>query len=192
MAPGQDNGSGALTIEDLEDGVYAITQPVCCLGCNDGNVGDARARRIGSNSFAGRQDVLDDDGRGSVYELELSKLAQSTAHDAKVKQYAEMVVGDHSKADEKFKELAEKYDLTVPTTLSQNDRAALDKVKQLSGPDFDHAYLQQMKLINQEDIKAEQQEISTTSVTRLKSFVQTMQNGDEKHNRDAERISSNG
>ena len=131
-------------------------------------------------------------GRGSVYELELSKLAQSTAHDARVKQYAEMVVGDHSKADEKFRELAEKYDLTVPTTLSQNDRTALDKVKQLSGPDFDQAYLQQMKLINQEDIKAEQQEISTTSVTRLKSFVQTMQNGDEKHNRDAERISSNG
>ena len=127
--------------------------------------------------------------RGSVYELQLSRLAEMKAKDASVKQFARMVVRDHATADEAFDKLAKTHDLTVPTELSAHDQTEFDKLKTLSGSDFDVAYLQQMKLINQEDIKSEQEEISSTSNIQLKQFVETMQSSDEKHNKDAEQLS---
>ena len=125
---------------------------------------------------------------GSAYELQLSKIAQSKAQDPKVRQYADMIVSDHTTADKQFQLLARHYGVDVSTTPSGQDQAKLDKIGNASGAAFDKAYLALMKEINQQDIGAEQQEIAATGNTQLKQFVQTMLKGDSKHKRGAETL----
>ncbi|HEY0244943.1 MAG TPA: DUF4142 domain-containing protein [Mucilaginibacter sp.] len=85
-----------------------------------------------------------DAANGGMTEVELSKLAQQKATNAKVKDFAAMMVMDHTKAGEELKGIAKTKNITLPDSVSADSKKAIADLSEKSGADFDKAYVNQM------------------------------------------------
>jgi putative membrane protein len=83
--------------------------------------------------------------QGGLTEVALSKAAAAKAQDPKVKQFAERMVRDHSKANDELASLAKSKGLNVPTSLDAEHQAAVQELSKEQGAQFDAAYGRQMK-----------------------------------------------
>jgi putative membrane protein len=78
---------------------------------------------------------------GGLAEVEAGNLAQSKAHDRKVKDFGAMMVKDHSAANGKLEALAASKDVTLPTSSSVGQMATKAKLEVLTGDTFDKSYI---------------------------------------------------
>jgi putative membrane protein len=86
---------------------------------------------------------MNDAAKGGMTEVEVSKLAKDRAMNPRVKNFAEMMVRDHSAANDELKTIARQKNVMLPTDLGnkQDDVNDLSKKK---GADFDKAYMKMM------------------------------------------------
>jgi putative membrane protein len=82
--------------------------------------------------------------QGGMAEVELGKLAVSKAQNAEVKKFAQKMIEDHTNANTELKSLATKKGVTLPAEVNAEQKATMDKLKALSGAEFDKAYVQAM------------------------------------------------
>jgi putative membrane protein len=109
--------------------------------------------------------------RGGVAEVELSKLAAEKASDPDIKAFAQQMVGDHGKANEQLKGIAEKQNLTLPASMDAKHQAAYDTLKTKTGADFDKMYVEAMVKDHEQAVKAFQRESNTGKDDQLKGFA---------------------
>lgn len=87
------------------------------------------------------------------YEVQSGQLAASKANDPKLKQFAQQMVDDHTKAGEQLASLAQQKGVSVPTALDSKHQQMLDKLsKAQSGKDFDDTYRKQMVASHKEAV----------------------------------------
>jgi putative membrane protein len=67
---------------------------------------------------------------GSMMEVEMGKLAQSKATNERVKNFATMMITDHSKAGDDLKKVAVAKNITLPADLSDDAKKRNGKAKQ--------------------------------------------------------------
>jgi putative membrane protein len=79
-----------------------------------------------------------------MWEVEVGKLALKNGSAAEVKQFAQMMVDDHTAANNELMAAAQKKNITLPTTLSQDKQDKLNDMAKKAGHDFDVAYMDQM------------------------------------------------
>lgn len=86
---------------------------------------------------------MNDAAKGGMTEVEVSKLAKDRAMNPRVKNFAEMMVRDHSAANDELKTIARQKNVMLPTDIGnkQDDVNDLSKKK---GADFDKAYMKMM------------------------------------------------
>ncbi|WP_316813782.1 DUF4142 domain-containing protein [Pedobacter heparinus] len=77
---------------------------------------------------------------GGMAEVEFCKLALEKTRNAKLKDFANMMVKDHGKANEELKTIATAKNMKLPAALDQEHQAKLEELKSKSGADFDKAY----------------------------------------------------
>jgi len=77
-------------------------------------------------------------------EVECGKLAAEKASNPDIKSFAQMLVDDHSKANEELKGLAGQKNVTLPSAPTAAQKAAQARLSKLSGAAFDSAYVHQM------------------------------------------------
>lgn len=82
--------------------------------------------------------------QGGMAEVELGKLAQTKSQNADVKKFAQMMIEDHSNANTELKALATKKSVTLPAEVNAEQKASAEKLKTLSGAEFDKAYVETM------------------------------------------------
>jgi putative membrane protein len=75
-----------------------------------------------------------------LMEVQLATLALSKATSGKVKEFAQMMLDDHTKANEELKALAQKKNITLPTSLSDKHQKKYTKMSEKTGADFDKEY----------------------------------------------------
>jgi putative membrane protein len=109
---------------------------------------------------------------GGLAEVELGQLAQSKAASDKVKDFAQKMVDDHSKANQELKECAEKVGINVPDHMSVTEKAEKTKLDMYKGGHFDHAYIADMVKDHQSDIAAFEREVTEGQNPELKSFAE--------------------
>jgi putative membrane protein len=83
--------------------------------------------------------------QGGLTEVAVSKAAEAGSQDPKVKQFADQMVRDHSKANDELTSLAKSKGLQVPASLDAEHRAIVQKLSDKKGSEFDAAYTKQMK-----------------------------------------------
>jgi putative membrane protein len=76
---------------------------------------------------------------GGLFEVKSSKMAVEKAAKAECKAFAEMMIKDHTKANEELKAAAGKAGLAVPAELAPHHQKMLDDLK--GARDFDAAYM---------------------------------------------------
>jgi putative membrane protein len=97
-----------------------------------------------SNSTSSTTDpkgFMTEAAKGGMAEVELGKVAVSKAQNAEVKQFAQQMVAEHTKANNELKQLAEKKSVTLPTDLDAMHKSMKDKLSNLSGAEFDKEYI---------------------------------------------------
>lgn len=78
---------------------------------------------------------------GGRAEVELGKLAQSKGVDDAVKQFGERMTADHGKANDRLMRLARGVNSEIPDGLDPEHQTIRRELNELSGEDFDIAYL---------------------------------------------------
>lgn len=80
--------------------------------------------------------------QSGMAEVELGRLAAQKATNAEVKKFAQMMVADHTKANDELKALAAKNNVKLPTELDSTHKSMLEKLQGLSGAEFNWAYVE--------------------------------------------------
>src|SRR3954447_4193677 len=111
---------------------------------------------------------------GGMTEVELRKLAAQKASRDDVKQFGQKMVDDHTKANDQLKQLASKQNIPIPEGLDSKSRSRIDKLSQLSGPEFDKAYLKDQLKDHQTDIKEFSAEAQGGTDAAVKAFASSV------------------
>jgi len=109
--------------------------------------------------------------RGGMMEVMMGKLATTNAGNAAVKALGEMMVNDHTKANEELKKWASGVGYTLPTDLDDKKQKKYDELKTKKGMEFDKMYTDLMVDDHEEDIKDFKKQASDGSESALKSFA---------------------
>jgi putative membrane protein len=109
--------------------------------------------------------------QGGMAEVKLGQLAEEKGSNDSVKSFGKRMVGDHSKADDKLKEVASRESITLPTDISAKSQATYDRLSKLNGAAFDRAYARDMVKDHETDVAAFQKEANSGKDDSLKSFA---------------------
>lgn len=108
---------------------------------------------------------------GGMNEIALSKAATQQASNAKVKDFASMMITDHTAAGDKLSVIAKAKGITLPTTPDTAHQAILADLSKKTGKDFDKAYVDQMVKDHQATVDMFKSAQSTVKDTSLKAFI---------------------
>ncbi len=126
---------------------------------------DMRIQRADDNKF------LKDAAIGGMIEVEVGKLALQRASSDAVKQFAQKMVDDHTKANEELKQVASKANINVPEGLDSKHQSRVDKLSKFSGTEFDRAYIKDQLKDHQQDVKEFQNEAENGNQEEVKKFA---------------------
>ncbi len=109
--------------------------------------------------------------KGGMMEVMAGKLASQNATNSAVKKLGEMMVEDHTKANEELKQWASKTAYTLPTSLDKDQQKTYDDLKAKKGADFDRMYTDIMVKDHEKTIADFKQEVTDGSESSLKNFA---------------------
>jgi putative membrane protein len=104
-------------------------------------------------------------------EVEHGRLASQNASSPDVKQFAQRMVDDHSRAAGEMKGLAKEREVTLATKLDDEHRATQDRLAKLKGAAFDKAYMEHMVNAHIEAVKLLQQEADAGQDDAVKAWA---------------------
>lgn len=179
-------------------GIFSLSLALTFVGCGTNSSGNTEAinrantanTTVGSNnilqansstsnvnsanstvSTAGSGDFWSEAAIGGMAEVELGKLAAQKAKNADVKKFAQMMVTDHSKANDELKSLAQKKNITLPAALDSAHQADVDELKSESADDFDKEYVEMMVDDHEKDVAFFQRQADTGTDPDAKAFA---------------------
>jgi putative membrane protein len=146
----------------------------------------ALSTSMGTAFAATSNDFVDKAAAGGIAEVETSRLALEKSSSADIKAFANMMITDHSKANNELAALAKKHDIEVPdsTTLVKQ---AKEKILDLRDESFDAAYANNQVKAHEDTLSLFKKEANTVTndkvkgATELKGFAQKMLPALEKH-----------
>lgn len=153
-------GIAALAIMFGAGSVYAQSSTSSSTGSGTTSSGTssqsgAPASSSGSNTAAGtgasaknavsRSDasLMRDLAQANISEIEAGKLAQSKTKNDQVKQFAQKMVDDHTKANQELQQLAQQKGVKLPTEPDMKHKASMKLLSALDGDKFDKRYMSQ-------------------------------------------------
>lgn len=80
----------------------------------------------------------------NMAEIELGRLAQERASDPQVREFAQMMVDDHTKSLNELRQSAQRENITFTERLSDDSIELQQRLQGLSGAEFDREYMQAM------------------------------------------------
>lgn len=116
-------------------------------------------------------DFMNEADLSGMAEIELSKLAQTKAQNAEVKKFAAMMVADHTKAGSELKALGAKKDFKPAMELDSAHKSMLEKLKGLSGMDFDKEYVEAMVDDHEDAVDLFKSQAESGKDPELKAFA---------------------
>lgn len=144
-----------------------------CLGCSNNKAAtrdNTMAQPTGSDQSASQtsstspssstsptggsdQKFLEDAIKGNRAEVTLGKMVASKAQDSGVKQFAELMVKDHTAALNELEQLARKKNMDVPQDLPDEAQQLQSKLQSDSGKQLDKDYMEGMVQDHQQDVQ---------------------------------------
>ena len=119
------------------------------------------------------QQFLDFAAQTDMIEANLGQLAQSVAASQAVKDYAQMLVTDHTKDFNQLYDIAHQANLTRPDAIdAEHTKAMIDPFQKLKGPAFDRRYIHEMIAGHTKAIATYKKEAADAQNPALKSYAQ--------------------
>jgi putative membrane protein len=109
---------------------------------------------------------------GGLMEVQLGQLAQQQAKDQQVVEFGQRMVQDHGQANEKLMAIAEQKAIQLPQELSGDAQQKYEEMQQLSGAEFDEAYMDEMVEDHEKDIELFEQQAESGEDPDLRTFAE--------------------
>lgn len=124
--------------------VLAAALSFACNAENRNRTNETTVGTTGDAVSAGDRDFVEDLTIAGKAEVEIGQMAMQRAASAEVKQFADMMVKDHSKAGEELKQVAMKHAIPLPAALDAPHEELKTKLSNLQGAEFDREYMSAM------------------------------------------------
>lgn len=108
---------------------------------------------------------------GGMAEVEFGNLALEKTSNPQVKDFANMMVSDHGKANEELKAIAKMKNITLPGALDEEHQKKMTELNGKTGKDFDKAYVEAMVDGHDKTLKLMQDEAKDGKDADLKAFA---------------------
>jgi putative membrane protein len=148
-----------------------ILSVVCCI-----TLGSFSAH---AQSTAGRgpamtdQQFIDVAAQTDMVEANLGQLAQTAASSQRIKDYAQMLVTDHTKDFNQLYDIAHQANLDRPNAIdADHNKMMIDPFQKLKDESFDHRYIQEMVNGHTKAIAIYMKESADAQNAALKSYAQ--------------------
>lgn len=109
--------------------------------------------------------------RGGIAEIDAANLALQKSSNAMVKEFAAMMIKDHTLANESVKTLAASKTTPLPGAASAADRAVLAKLTSLSGRTFDQFYIRSQIDAHEQLLDVVNAEVTSGKDAKAKAFA---------------------
>lgn len=110
-------------------------------------VGQTSAATMGSFDTAS---FVNNATRSGMYEIDAANIALKRTKDPAIRDFAKMMVTDHTRLDKQMTPVAMKAGQTPPKDLDQRRKGLLDNLKSAPASDFDKTYMDQQVSAHQE------------------------------------------
>ena len=177
-----------LNLRILTTGVLSALLSIALFGC----------QRSGENVQAARDNktiVTDSDKsfvtkaeKDNLAEQEIGRFAAEKTQNKDVKDYAQMLVDDHTKALNDLVDLMNKKGMAQPNGLPKGEHEAMSKLNGLSGPDFDREFINSMIEDHQKAVSEFRQEKDMAQDKDVKSYADQVLPVLEKHLQKAQEL----
>lgn len=166
--------------------MYKLLLALCCVslgpftgaaesgnpaGASPDTPGIESGRPKGDHSNAQDKLFVRQAALGGRAEVELGKLAQRRATAEPVRAFAELMVADHSKANDKLATLGKSVNAEIPGGLDPEDAAFRAELEKEKGATFDQRYLVKQVGDHQKTLNLLQWQISNGQNAALKAFA---------------------
>lgn len=135
------------------------------------------------------QKFVDFAAQTDMVEANLGQLADSAASSQQVKDYAQMLVTDHTNDFQKLSGIAQQANLKMPDAIdTAHNKAMIAPFQKLKGAAFDHRYAQEMVAGHTKAIAVYKKEAADAENPALKSYAEQTLPTLQKHLDDAKAL----
>ena len=110
---------------------------------------------------------------GGRLEVKLGEYAATNAANPEVRQFAQEMVDDHTRANQNLDIAAKAEEMKVPADLEKKQQETYDQLTKLKGEDFDRAYMKQQVKAHEDTVAALKKEIARAPDTQLGRWAST-------------------
>ena len=115
------------------------------------------------------QSFLEDTLKANEAQVEMSQLAQQKAYSGDVKEFSQHMIQVHTQLNQQLAPVAKQLQVSETQKPSKQEKKAIAQLQQLSGQDFDTAYLQAMAKEQEHSLKEFKSEESAQNPTIQKA-----------------------
>jgi len=163
------------------------------LGTGASAIGADRDKDVDSKQNRGQLSEKDyrfaiNAARGGMTEVRLGEIAKQKASNQSVRDFAQRMVADHSKANDELKQIVSNKGAMLPTDPTRHENSEIEKFEKLTGRDFDKEYTEYMVKDHKKDLKEFQDAAKDCSDPDLRAFAQKTATMIEDHLRMAKEM----
>jgi putative membrane protein len=129
---------------------------------------------------------------GGLFEVEAGNQAQTKANDQRVKDFGNMLVTDHTAANQQLQSLATSKGITLPTSASVGQMAEKAKLDALTGNTYDKSFVRGQIKAHEQTIALFQKEIRSGHDADAKAFATSTLPTLKKHLKQARALEAPG
>lgn len=107
----------------------------------------------------------------NLFEIQAGELAIQKATNAEVKQFAQMMVQHHTQATDLIQQAAAERNITPPADMGDQNQAVFARLSELSGAEFDRAYMTEMVNSHQQDVALARNQVQNGKDQELNTLV---------------------
>jgi putative membrane protein len=126
--------------------------------------------------------------QGNLAEVQLGQLALQKSSSPEVKQFAQRMIDDHTKAEDQLKQVASQENVTLPDSPNAEQKATKDRLEKLSGKSFDRAYMKDMVTDHTKDVSEFKMEARDAKDPAVKNYASQTAPVIESHLKEAKSI----
>jgi putative membrane protein len=165
------------------------------LSCGDGGrkddsaeVAEDQNEETLSNKERDNAEFAVEAADAGLMEVELGTLALTKASSSEVKRFGQMMVDDHTKANNELKALAQQKNITLPTTMGNERQRKVENLTEKTGADFDKEYIDLMVRDHKEVIDEFEDQAEEGKDSEIKAWASSKVAALRNHLQEAERI----
>src|SRR5262245_55186072 len=115
---------------------------------------------------------ITDAANGGLFEVQSAQLILGSNADKSIKDMAQMIADDHSKANEELKAIAQRKGVTLPTTISPQQQTTMSQIKALTGQEQVDKFIDVQIKAHEDTISMFEESVTTLKDSELKAFAQ--------------------